>query len=72
MNGMKRVAKMVKRFTSIVDELKKGKDELKAELDSNAAIIDAFKTKNVELGSSVKEADRLIRGIDNLLNGGTV
>ena len=66
---MARVAKMVQRFTSIVDELKKGKDELTAELDANASIQEALKSRNVVLGSSVKEADRLIRGINNLLNG---
>lgn len=67
--GIKRIAKMVSRFTSIVDELQKGKDELKTELEANTVIQEALKTRNTVLGSSVKEADRLIRGIDNLLNG---
>ena len=66
--GIARITKMVAKFTSIVDELKRGKDELKVELDTNAAIQDTLKTRNVVLGESMQEADRLIRGIDNLIN----
>lgn len=68
MNGMKRVKRVIDKFTNLVEELDKGVAELEGEISFNDSMITGLQTKNTELSGIQVTATNVAKNLRKIID----
>lgn len=68
MKGEKRIQSVITKFTSLVDELEKGVQELLVERGRNTETIRSLETRNTVVNASITQAQNVAKKLNDLVS----
>lgn len=67
--GRQRIDRVIGKFTTLVDELDKGVEEVRGEIDYNTSVIEGLESKNTGLAIAVGTATNVANNLRKLIAG---
>lgn len=67
--GTQRINRVIDKFTVLVDELDKGTDEVREEIDFNTSAIKGLESRNTSLATAAETATNVANNLRKLIAG---